>query len=408
MNTQHDELEALLGAGLRDRAGDADGSWLELEDVRGRATSIRRRRRAVAGVGVAAALAIIAPLALTLGGSLDTDREIQPAPPTPSEVVRTRLTLDGLERGDAPGIEYFTPDGVVLPDGTTQPLDASWQALVRSEADGGWLALSPSKDEVVDLTEDFQRTSARTVTQTFVSNPDRSLVAWTFPEPGAQTLTLHSTTDPEGDTVWQFPATPVVDPVDFVGDDSLLFQTTAPDGTHDNIGIANADGTTTMLDGGYTTALAADPTTGHVAVVTRVRADNSTCSAVVDPAQDGGAAIWETCDYLLGGFSPDGRYVLATDSQQSGLGQTSLTVLDAATGDPVASFRQVRRGQLALVGVAWESADSVVAVATEANTTTILRLGVDGTLEQTTDGVGGDSFADLPFYLGVDRRRGLF
>jgi hypothetical protein len=334
---------------------------------------------------------------------MDTDREIQPAPPTPTEVVNTPLTLDGLERGDAPGVEYFTPDGVVLPDGTEQPLDASWQALVPSEADGGWLGLSPSRDEVVDLTDDFERTSARTITQSFISNPDRSLVAWTFPESGAQTLVLHSTTDPEGGAVWDFPEAPVVDPVDFVGEDSLLFQTTAPDGTHD-IGLAQPDGTTTMLRGGYVTALSADPTTGRVAVQTESRPDTSSCSAVLDPAA-GDAPVWETCDHLLGGFSPDGRYVLASDPVQSGLGPTSLTVLDAATGDEVASFQQPRGGQLALVGVAWESADTVLAVATRGTSTTIVRLGVDGTLEQATDAVEGDAFADLPFYLGQDRRR---
>jgi hypothetical protein len=219
-------------------------------------------------------------------------------------------------------------------------------------------------------------------------------------------LTLHSTTDPEAGMVWDFPERPVVDPVDFVGDDSLLFQTTdQADGSHE-IGIANPDGSTTMLDVGYTKALSADPTTGRVAVVSRLRPDSSTCSAVVDPALDDGAPLWESCDYLLGGFSPDGRYVVASDPTQDGEGPMSISVLDAGTGDLVADFQQPRGGRLVFPnGFAWETPESVVAVAREGSRTTIVRMEVDGTLEQATDTLDLAEYGDLPYYLGQDRRR---
>lgn len=404
MNAQHDQLESLLETELRDRAGDVRGSWLSFQDVRGRATTIRRRRRIGAGIAVAAALAIAVPLGMTATGALNRADEIPPAVPSPTEVVRTTLTLDGLERGDAPEVEYFTPDGVVLPEAGLQPLSDSWQALVPS--DGGWLGLSPSRDEVVDLTEDFQRTSARTITQTFVSSPDRSMVAWTFPESGAQTLTLRSTTDPGDGATWDFPETPLVDPVDFVGERSLLFQTTSQqDGSHE-IGIAHEDGTTTSFDGRFVKAISANPHTGLVAVQTRANPDASACAGVVNPATSTSETVWDTCDYTLGAFSPDGRYVIATDPYLSGIGITSLSVLDAGTGDLVTTFEQPDGGQVAVNNVVWESPDTIVAVGLEGPSATILRFGVDGSLEETIDGTDG-FLGDQAFYLGHDRLRGF-
>lgn len=405
MNSRNDELETLLVAGLRDHAGDVDSTWVDFPDVRGRAISIRRRRRVVAGVGVAAALALFAPLAVSVSGVLQSDREVLPAPPVSPEVIaRTTLTLDGLERGDDPAIEYFTADGVVLPDRGLRALDSSLQALVPSEVDGGWLAVGPAADEVLELSEDFVETGTLALSGGLVAHPERSLVAWTTPTSDGQTLVLHSTTDPGVDTEWDFPRTPQVEAVGFTGVGSLLFQTLGPDGSHE-IGVASEDGTTRMLGGDHVKAISADPTSGRIAVQTESRADLSSCSAVLDPT--GTTIEWETCDYLLGAFSPDGRHVIASDPVQSGLGVSSLSVLDSSTGRPVASFEQPRRGQLMLVGVAWESDTTLVAAALEGTTTTLLRLGVDGTLEETVEPIEGDPYSDVAFYLGQDRRRGF-
>ena len=123
MNTNHDELERLLGEELNDRAGDIGGARLHFGDVRGRATSIRRRRRVAAGAGVAAVLAVAVPLRDHGGRLGSTDQAGAAARPAPPKVAQTTLTLDGLERGDPPRIEYFTADGVVLPGDGLQRLD---------------------------------------------------------------------------------------------------------------------------------------------------------------------------------------------------------------------------------------------------------------------------------------------
>lgn len=401
----NDELERMLGRQLQEQVAGMDDHPLGFGDVKGRAGRIRRNRRIAAGVGVAAAVAIITPVAMLASPGLVADGDkVDPAIPAPREMISRTLTLEGLERGDAPAIEYFTEDGVVLPGEGLQPLDRSYQAMVPSEADGGWVAVGPGRSEVLYLSTDFDPQGGSSSNDGFASNPDRSLVAWTAPEPGAQTMLIHSTTDPEVGSAWNFPESPVIDPVDFTGPDSLVFQSTTPEGKHE-IGLADADGSTTDLPG-YVKAISASPVTGDIAVQTKSNRDASGCFGVVDPAASLTEPVWETCDYSLGAFSPDGRYVLASTPYLSGLGITSLAVLDAETGATVTRFTQASNTQIALVGVAWETADTVVAVAMEGQRFHLIRLGLDGTLEETVDPVQGNQFTDFAFYLGHDRRRG--
>jgi hypothetical protein len=117
--------------------------------------------------------------------------------------------------------------------------------------------------------------------------------------------------------------------------------------------------------------------------------------------------VWETCDHALGAFSPDGRYVLASDAYQSGAGPASVRVLDAATGAEVARFDPERGQQVLLQRVVWESDDAFLAVASQGSDVTLVRFGVDGSLEEVTDRVKGDAYGDLPFYFGGDRVRGF-
>ena len=60
------------------------------------------------------------------------------------------------------------------------------------------------------------------------------------------------------------------------------------------------------------------------------------CAAVVTAETD--TVVWETCEYRLGRFSPDGRYVLGVDPQSDGLGSQGVTILDAEDGEVVAEL----------------------------------------------------------------------
>ena len=404
MSTNNDELERMLGRQLHDQVDGMNDHPFGFGDVKGRAGRIRRNRRIAAGVGVAAAVAIIAPAAMMAAQGLnDADRELDPAPSpdAPVEIARTTLTLDGLERGDRPGVEYFTPDGVVLPGEGLQELDASYQALVPSEADGGWIVVEPDRQGIRYFSEDFSPQGGSAKTDGLATTPDRAWVTWSVPEPGGQSLVLRSTTDPEAGAVWDLPELPVVMPVGFVAADRVVYQAVDQEDGSVDAGIAEPDGSVTRLPGVVAVA-SANPVNGLVAVQTRANADASGCFGVVDPDVSRSEPVWETCDHSLGAFSPDGRYVMASSPYGDGFGLTSLGILDARTGEMVARFTQASNTRISLVMPVWESDETIVAVAVEGETQTMVRIGVDGTLEEVVDPVE-DEYGDLYFYLGEDR-----
>ena len=398
----HDhELEQRLGRDLHDQVDGMDVVPFAFDDVKGRAGRIRRNRRIAAGAGIAAALAVIVPGAMTAGGAMRSTDEIGPArsPEVTAREVRTTLTLEGLERGSAPAIEYFTPEGVVLPDGRTQPLPDNYQALVPGTGDG-WIALGPAREEVVYLTEDFERDGFSPSGNGFVTTPDTDYVAWTMPVPGAQTIYLRSTSRPEDAMTWELPSRPLAEPVGLLGPDSVVYQSTTARG-ETKVGLARPDGSTVELP--YVAARAADPVNGVIAVQTEVR-DLGGCFGVAQAATQ--ELSWETCDYALGSFSPDGAYVMATPVESDGAGPTTIVVLDAVTGDLVAEFASQGRRTVTLIRPAWEPAESpasIVATALQGDTTTMVRMSVDGTLEEVADPVATSDYGDLYYWVGQNR-----
>ena len=193
---------------------------------------------------------------------------------------------------------------------------------------------------------------------------------------------------------WELPTSPVVEPVGILGADTVVYESSE----RMTVGIANPDGTTDELP--YLGASGADPVNGRIAVQTRSRLASG-CFGVVEAATR--ELAWETCDYALGSFSPDGRYVMASSAEGDGMGPTALYVLDAGTGELVAEFASAGRTMVALVFPAWESPDSIVSIALEGNEHTLVRLRVDGTLEQVEDMAEGSDFGDFAYFLGADR-----
>jgi hypothetical protein len=403
-NPHSHDLERELGRQLHEQVDHRHDAPLDLGDVRGRAGRIRRNRRLAVGAGVAAALAVIVPTAVLAGGGLNRSQEPDPAPPAEERVaVHTTLTLDGLPRGADPAIEYFTEDGVVLPDQGLVEQDLSWQALIPSERDGGWIAVGPAGDEVRYLSEEFEDQGGSGIGDALVSNADRSYVAWTASEPGAQTLVQHATTESGTDRFWDFAASPPVEPVGVLGEDRVVFKTTDQRTGEVTVGIAEPDGSTSGF-ADVVDALAVSPD-GLVSVMTRSKPDGSGCFGIVDTAADPTAVAWETCENSLGVFSPDGRYVLAGPAYLDGGGDRTLAVLDARTHREVATFDQPRNGQVTITHTAWESDDTAVAHVSDGQSEALLRFGVDGTLERATDVAKGNGFADYAYYLGDDRVR---
>ena len=409
MNNNH-QLEDLYERGLTDLADEAPfAPKLDFDAVAGRAGRIRRNRRIAGAVAVAAAAAVIIPTAFSVTGGPRADRELQPAPSpsAPAQVSRTTLTLDGLALGEAPGIEYFTADGVVLPDRGLVPTDQSYQALVPSEADGGpggFIAVEPDGQHLRVLTKDFEPQNGSATTQSLVTTTERDHYAFVAVESGAQTLVSRDTTDFEAGMTWDLPAQGVAEVVGYLGDERILVQNVdQKDGTSDLM-IAEPDGSTTPVRG-YVQALSTSPEDGTFAVQTEDGPDGP-CFGVVDATSL--TETWDTCDYKLGGFSPDGHYVLATSALSDGMGPREVEVLDAGTGALVARFATEQDSQLFMVGVVWETPNTFLANAYEGTTGTVLRMGADGSLEEAVAPVHVDDvFADLPFYFGQDRLSGL-
>ena len=75
---------------------------------------------------------------------------------------------------------------------------------------------------------------------------------------------------------------------------------------------------------------------GVVSVINQVTDDLDTCGGLLD--QVDGTLRWRTCDYQVQQISPDGQYVAAPQSQYDGLGPTSLSVLDAETGEETGRY----------------------------------------------------------------------
>lgn len=203
---------------------------------------------------------------------------------------------------------------------------------------------------------------------------------------------------------WQLPATGVADVAGYLGGDRILVENVDQNDGSSDLMIAEPDGSLTKLPA-YLKALSTSPEAAAFAVQTSDGPDGP-CFGVVDATSL--TKKWTTCDHKLGGFSPDGRYVMATSPLTDGMGPRDVEVLDAGTGDLVAAFTPEKDSQLFMVGVAWETPDTFLAGTYEGTTGTILRMGVDGSLEEAVAPVQVDDvFGDLPFWFGYDRVRGL-
>ena len=104
-----EDLDDQLNRTLREHADGVHGAPLAFDDVRGRATSIRRRRRLAGGLGVAAAIAVIVPTAMFATNSNDGHRHEHPVPDLhachglrPARARRHRLA-DGCAAGRPAG-----------------------------------------------------------------------------------------------------------------------------------------------------------------------------------------------------------------------------------------------------------------------------------------------------------------
>jgi hypothetical protein len=382
-----------LSRALRDHSEQMAGRSLDLGDVKGRARSIRRRRQALTGAVAAVVLAVAAPVAITVTDAFDAqpvppadrtetpnpDRtdNAQPEPSFPEEPVV--LTAQGLPEGESPAVNYirFDKGQLVTPSGT---FDLPEQTGSVARYGDGWIALG-GESEVRWLDADMNVIrSERTTSINLAVSDDGSRVAWVegwFEDPEVQ-LVAAPTTGGEPRS-WSIPIESAeVRPVGFLGDDRVVFTIVETSRS----AIAEPDGSFTELEG-FLFVRSASEASGLVAGLTEY-STNRACDGVMDASGGTTQMLWETCDYQLGEFSPDGRYVIGKVVQDD-MSARAVAVLDARTGEVLARFVSEPDDLVAMHQVVWEDADSLLAVAhaIEPNEGHVLRLDLDGTLERT-------------------------
>ena len=368
---------------------------LSLHDVQGTARTIKRRRRALAtGIAAVAVLAVAIPAGLTLN---DGPTRLAPAPaPPPSETVEPTPTQDGtfpltldVPDGEVPTTGYLVLDDqqLVTQDGT---FDLPGDFTQVAPYDGGWVGIRagnyrPTGTQLVILDSDFQEISAVPSGTSLAISSDGSRVAWVEAQGNGSDWTVVNAPTDGGEQV-RTPTSPDTQVEGFLADDAVA-TSNFDDTTGDTFyGQATPEGEFDAIPlGGYQRVGGVSATSGLVAGQTKFLGD-STCSEVrnTDTAQQ--PLVYETCDFKLADFSPDGRWLIGYATYYD-LGSPTLAILDAATGDPVVEYVSSRKQAEAatVVAAAWEDDDTVLAVVNQGGEQAVLRLESDGTAARVSD-----------------------
>jgi hypothetical protein len=386
--TQDQDLARRLGETLHRRADALHDTPLDLLDVRGRATSIRRRRRTGVGLAAAAAVAaVVVPLSLLPTGGGDRVEDPQPADtPTP---IEEPVPLDprSAPDGAAPRLPYVEIDAkrLVTPAGAYDLPEAFPQVVPYRD---GWIALTrdtPSQTgtRVTILDGGFREVEGTGMTTGIAVRDDGERVAWVEYTGSVWRLVNASTSGAErvtSDVTTAGPDQPSR-AVGFLPGDQVVVATTA-EGVPESYRVVGPDRTTRATFGGFDHVVSSSPASGLVAGQTEFSGDGS-CSGVMDPLSRPQDLVWETCDFGLGAFSPDGTYVVGLAPYFDGMGSPSLAILDATTGKPVVDFVSGRTARSAAqVGyVVWEDATTLLATVTQGADQYVVRATIDGRVE---------------------------
>lgn len=404
-----DEREMLIRE-LRERSGDVDGAPIGFEAVRARAGKMQRRRNAVTGLVAAAVAAVALPTGVAVTAALNSGDEPgkdptiaaspseEPARPTPTPRPDGTfpLTIEGLPRGAAPDVTYYNglEGAIVTPGGTVKP-PMTYQQAIRYA--GGWLALgyAGNGSEMSMLDENMEVGRTFRSGQSFALSNDGTQVAYVeMMDDGSQYL-VNAPTSGSDPQAWSFPEFPAIRPVGVADTGAVVY---VSGGENSTVGMVTAEDKIRLE--GFVSAFDADINTGLVAGMTRSDLLNGSCYGVMDTRVSTSTMKWETCEYSLAGFSPDGRYLMGSQPDFDGMGPSTMVILEADTGHLVAEFSPPKDYPLALFNRTWEDEDTAVAIAIEGLTHTILRFEVDGHVEEAIEPVELDpNFGDVPLWF---------
>ncbi len=387
-----------LARELHERSRDVGGHPLDLGTVKRSARRIQWRRRAAAGLATAAVLAVAVPAGFALTGT--STRSVGPAShatasvttsasPTPSHApspppsetpTATATTAPGraanltvtAPQGPAPSLPYLSLAGsttTVHHDGTTDVLQGRYSDVVAYR--GGWLAYGPGAyGPVISRFNTAGAAMDQRPGTDFAVSDDGTEVAWV--EEGTLHVGLPSGHS-QGESTQKLPNGAQATAVGFVQRGAVY----SLDGASPSVHVTDLNGRDTVVPGllkSWGVSQSADLVGGE----TGYNPDGTSCWQV---ARSGGPVLWRTCAWALGAFSPDGRYVVGTPSNGDGLGSSKVALLEARTGKVVAVFT-APAGSFARE-FRWEDGRSLLAVVYDEGRWTVLRLGVDGSVQRT-------------------------
>ncbi|WP_432477425.1 hypothetical protein [Nocardioides sp. GXQ0305] len=371
----HDDLTDQLREQLRAQVDGLAGAPLPFESVRGRAHAIRRTRRiAAASVAAVAVVAIALPVSL-LGDPANRGD-------SPPEIADTPTQAE--EQVPPPAIPYVDGTTLTMPDGTERELPASYTTVAVLGEKVLGVSIDPQESTAtLERIEGGEVTSSEELADSGLAlNPEGTSVAYVRSD---GELVVESEDDQAG---LGYHGT--VQPVRLFGGgicgaedgQCLVF---VDDGRTPKV-ISGPDDVTELPDDPLAVEDASSAA-GRVAMLMSIaEREPGSCSRVV--SNDGAVGeVFETCEVTLSRFSPGGDHLSAGPAYQSGIGDSFVAIVDGETGDEVARHEPAD----GFVGVSvWEDAEHLLALSHESGEWSVVRLGVDGSVETVLGPVAGD------------------
>ncbi|MFB9313676.1 hypothetical protein [Nocardioides plantarum] len=378
------------------RVRDLHEAPLTLDQVKGKAVTIKNKRRAAVAGAVLAAAAVIVPVAVAAGNGFGHDKaDVAPATSTPSETATDPATPDPTPDPTPPpaagagvayleGADYHRADGTV----TTLPSADYLDAAVLGDQVAAYRFAG--ENGVVDLIDGQTVSQTYEVRTSMVTAPDGATVAFVTTddelvflngEHGEQSL---GKVDPDvtlsaiigdGDCGLESGCHPFLEHADFTTGDAFEINYEGPE-------TAPAPGALQVHD--------ADDRF-LVSVTTKVT-DDSTCGGLFERRSQ--QWVFQTCEHQVQEISPTGEFTTAFPSYYDGLGPGSFSIL-GTDGEPVAE-KTAKDGVVERVG--WLDDTHAVATVYDDGAWKIISLGVDGEEKVLVEGAAG-AIEESPYHL---------
>jgi hypothetical protein len=369
MNANND----FLGNELRRAAETMPPASLSFDDVKRRATS--HQRRTVALATAAAVIVIAVPIAAINAFNGDGNNPPIAGSPTAS-VTQTPVGEVILDFGDAP--LDTAPKVPIFLKGllaeTPIELESGYRLHTFAPYGDGWIALvGDDQGNVETKIYDAQGV-------TLSSYPSSSYGLARGTDDAVAFLNADGDlelVDADGNTVdtWDLSGRKEVQPTGITADGSVVLR---EGGRTLHVLLAHPGGELEVFDGLMTVrGVNGDAIAGMVSYD-----DFGSCGAIFLVAT--GAERWNTCEYTLGQLNPSGSLIMAHPAYLDGIGDSSVSILDAQTGEALVDFRFANQPEGAWGYInqsVWEDESHLLTQAWSSEYGwRILRLGVDGTV----------------------------